>query len=73
MPFLEQLAKAGLVGIAKEVISGMKITLDNSKTDLLGKLRIDHAQLLRLRKAESIERLKWLQYEKETGNRSMII
>ena len=67
MPFLEQLAKAGLIGIAKEVISGMKVTLDNSKTDLLGKLRIDHAQLLRLRKAESIKRLEWLQYEKETG------
>ena len=67
MPILEQLVKAGLFGIAKEVISGMKLTLDSSKTDLLGKLRIDHAQLLRLRKAESIKRLEWLQYEKETG------
>lgn len=67
MPSLEQLVKAGLFGIVEEVMCGKKITMDDSKSDLLGKLRIDHAQLLRLRKEESIKRLEWLQYEKETG------
>lgn len=43
------------------------VSAEKGKGHLLGKLRIDHAQLLRLRKAESIKRLEWLQYEKETG------
>lgn len=65
--YIEQLVKAGLFGVVDEVMSGKTVTLDDSKTDLLGKLQINHAQLLRLRKNESVEYLKWLQYEKEKG------
>ena len=67
VPYIEQLVKAGLFGVVDEVMNGKTVALDDSKTDLLGKLQINHAQLLRLRKNESVEYLKWLQYEKEKG------
>ena len=67
MPYIEQLVKAGLFGIVDEVMNSKTVALDDSKTDLLGKLQINHAQLLRLRNNESVEYLEWLQYEKEKG------
>lgn len=67
MPSLEQLVKADLLGIVRDVLKGKSIALDETKTDLLGKLQINHAQLSRLRNGDCVERLKWLRYENETG------
>lgn len=67
MPSIEQLVKSGLYAIVRGILNGGEVAIDDSKTDLLGKLGINHAQLLRLRKGESIERLEWLQYENSAG------
>ena len=64
---LESFSETTPSGIVRDVLAGKSIALDETKTDLLGKLQINHAQLSRLRNGDCVERLKWLRYENETG------
>lgn len=65
-PYLEQLAKAGLVTVAKDILSGKwDLGMDNS-SDFAKALGIDKSRMRRLRENKGgFQYLAWLKYEKQ--------
>ena len=65
-PYLEQLAKAGLVMVAKDILGGKRELQIDSSHDFAKALGIDKNQMRRLRKNKGgFQYLAWLKYEKQ--------
>ena len=64
--YLEQLAKAGLVMVVKDILGGRRELEIDSSHDFAKALGIDKNQLRRLRKNKGgVQYLAWLKYEKQ--------
>lgn len=70
-PYLEQLAKAGLVMVAKDILGGKRELEIDGSHDFAKALGIDKNQLRRLRKNKGgFQYLAWLKYEKQNKKNS---
>ncbi len=65
-PYLEQLAKAGLIMVVKDILGGKRELEIDSSHDFAKALGIDKNQMRRLRKDKGgFQYLAWLKYEKQ--------